>query len=155
MALRKSVQACGIWGLGLALLFTVGYGLLGEVIIALMVDIAEVRATASVYLFWVVLSPVVSIWSYLLDGIFLGATRTATMRNSTILACTLYAVFVAVLVPAFGNHSLWAALMILMVARAETLVWHYPALARSVAADPATAAGGRAPGHDPGPARQG
>ena len=75
-------------------------------------------------------SPLVSVWSYQLDGIFFGTTRTADMRNAAALSLAAYAVAVVVLLPALGNHGLWLALMTFMVVRAVTLALCYPRLER-------------------------
>jgi MATE family multidrug resistance protein len=44
------------------------------------------RELASHYLIWQVILPVVGVWCYLLDGMFIGATRGAEMRNSMAVA---------------------------------------------------------------------
>jgi MATE family multidrug resistance protein len=64
----------------------------------------------------------------MLDGIFIGATRTREMRNAMAISVAIYLAALLVLLPAFGNHGLWAALMVLNVARAVTLARRYPAL---------------------------
>jgi MATE family multidrug resistance protein len=45
----------------------------------------------------------------------------------------IYVVALFVLVPVFGNHGLWAALMVLNIARGVTLGWRYPKLEAQVA----------------------
>ena len=64
----------------------------------------------------------------MLDGIFIGATRTREMRNAALISVAIYAAALALLLPAFGNTGLWAALMVLNVARGVTLGLRYPAL---------------------------
>ena len=59
-------------------------------------------------------------------GIFIGATLTREMRNAMVVSVGVYAGAAAVLVPAFGNHGLWAALMALNLARAVTMARLYP-----------------------------
>jgi len=68
----------------------------------------------------------------MLDGVFVGATRTRDMRNMMALSLAVYAVAVLVLSPSLGNHGLWLALMLSFVARAVTLGLRYPALERAV-----------------------
>ena len=67
----------------------------------------------------------------MLDGIFIGATRSRDMRNMMILSAAVYVAAIMVLVPSFGNHGLWAALLISFVARGVTLGLRYPALERA------------------------
>ena len=45
-----------------------------------------------------------------------------------VVSVAIYAAALAVLLPAFGNHGLWAALMVLNAARGVTLALRYPAL---------------------------
>jgi MATE family multidrug resistance protein len=110
----------------------VGYAIFGSSLVALFTNLPEVRAAAAIYLPWMVVSPLISVWSYVLDGIYVGATRAVEMRNGMLIALVAYLAAAAVLVPAWGNNGLWLALMILMVARAVTLGAWYPRLLRSV-----------------------
>ena len=128
---RQAVIACGLWSLVAAVLLTIVFALAGSSLIALMTDIESVRDTAGTYLWWVVLSPLVSVWSFLLDGIFIGATRTAAMRNAMLLSLLFFLAVVWLLVPAWGNHGLWLAFMLFLTARAITLGFYYPALERA------------------------
>ena len=88
----------------------------------------EVRAAARVYLPWMAAAPLIGIAAWMLDGIFIGATETRAMRNAALLSVAVYAAALAVLLPAFGNHGLWAALMVLNAPAASTLGLRYPAL---------------------------
>ncbi|MBT5535157.1 MATE family efflux transporter, partial [Candidatus Poribacteria bacterium] len=97
--------------------------------LALMVYMA-----ARAILPWAIVSPIISVWSFQLDGIFLGATRTREMRNGMILALAIFLIAVHTLVPVFGNHGLWLALMVYMASRAGALAAFYPRIVRQVAA---------------------
>ena len=127
-----AVRISTFWAAVVAVGYGVVYWLLGPIFVDLITSVPEVRATAREYLFWAVLSPVVSIWSYQLDGIFIGATRGRAMRNAAVLALAIYLVALIGLVPGWQNHGLWLALMVLMVARAASLGAYYPRLAREV-----------------------
>ncbi|MEX2642991.1 MAG: MATE family efflux transporter [Acetobacterales bacterium] len=129
---RQAVVATSLWGVAFALVFTAVYAVAGQQLVGLITSIPEVRATTAEFVFWVAVSPVLSIWTFLLDGIFLGATRTAAMRNAMALAVLVYVAALLLLVPAFGNHGLWLSLMIFFAARGLTLAIRYPALERSV-----------------------
>jgi MATE family multidrug resistance protein len=113
--------------IGLALTFA----LLGPMIIDLMARNAAVQDTARLYLPWMVAAPLFGLASYMLDGIFIGATRTRDMRNMMALSLATYVLAAAFLLPAHGNHGLWAALLISFVARALSLGLRYPALERA------------------------
>jgi MATE family multidrug resistance protein len=104
----------------------------GPLLIAAFTSLPEVRLSAETYLWWMVVSPLVSVWSFLLDGIFIGATRTAAMRNAMVLSLAVFLAANWLLLPAFGNHGLWLSLTLFMAARAVTLALYYPALERAV-----------------------
>jgi MATE family multidrug resistance protein len=84
-----------------------------------------------VYLPYVVGLPVIACAAFMLDGIFIGATRSRDMRNMMAVSFAVYVVCVAVLEPALGNHGLWLAMLISFVVRAATLGARYPALERA------------------------
>lgn len=128
--LRAAVVTAGIWALAVAALYTIIYAGLGSFIIGALTGIEIVRAGANEYLVWLMISPIVSVWSFLLDGIFIGATRTAEMRNAMLISLAVFLAAVFVLQPIYGNHGLWLSLMLFMVARAITLGAYYPRLER-------------------------
>jgi MATE family multidrug resistance protein len=131
-AFRRACRAATLWALVLAGAVALTFALGGPAIVRLFTDLEEVRGAAGSYLPWMVLSPVVSVWPFMLDGIFIGATRTTAMRNAMLVSLVVYLAACWTLIPAFGNHGLWASLMIFLAARGLTLGWHFPALERSV-----------------------
>ncbi|WP_420003179.1 MATE family efflux transporter [Arenibacterium sp. LLYu02] len=132
-ALRRAVVVSGQWCFGFSLALAVGFWLGGGALIDLMAKAPEVQAAARHYLIWVLLLPVVSMATYMLDGIYIGATWTRDMRIAMMQAVAVYAVSLGILVPAMGNHGLWLALVVLNLARAVTLGRRYPRLASAVA----------------------
>ena len=130
-ALRRAVVMCGSWGGGtvavLALAFVAG----GGALVDLMATAPTVRAAARDFLPWMVAAPLLGVAAWMLDGVFIGATRTADMRNMMVLSFAAYVAAALALVPVFGNHGLWAALMVSFVARGITLGARYPALERA------------------------
>lgn len=130
---RRAVHVSTLWALGFAVLSALIFWLLGEQIIALFSDIAEVRLTAIAFLPWMIFSPLISVWSFLLDGIFVGTTRSAEMRNAMIASLAVYLATCWLLIPAFGNHGLWLSFMIFMAARMITLGFYLPRLERAIA----------------------
>lgn len=91
----------------------------------------EVRIAARAYLPWMVAAPLLGVAAWMLDGIFIGATRSKDMRNMMIISFAIYVGCVLALVPIFENHGLWLAFNIAFVARGITLGLRYPALERS------------------------
>ncbi len=109
----------------------------GLLLIQLMTPAIAVRDAAYSLLPWVVLTPVAGVACFQLDGIFIGATRTADMRNMMIVSLAVFLAAYAILTPAFGNQGLWASLLIFYAARAITLGLRYPALERASFGDAA------------------
>jgi multidrug resistance protein, MATE family len=103
--------------LALALLLALAFAAGGGFGIELMTGLAEVRATALSYLPYLVVLPLVAVFAFLFDGIFIGATRTAEMRNGMVLALGVFLGSVALLMPPLGNHGLWLAMLLFMAAR--------------------------------------
>ena len=131
-AFRDAVRAAMLWGLIVAIAFTLVYLLAGVAIVELLTGIQDVRAAAREYIVWSVVMPLVAVFPFVLDGVFLGATRGRTMRNAMIVSLVIYVVACLTFVPMWGNHGLWGALLIFMGARGITLGVRYPALERSV-----------------------
>ena len=120
-ALRRSINLSLVWAFACAAAFSLVYLLLGPAIIALLTDQPDIRATALAYLPWAVLSPLVSVWSFQLDGVYIGATGTRALRDSMAIAACGFVTATLLLEPIFGNHGLWASLMVLMILRGATL----------------------------------
>jgi MATE family multidrug resistance protein len=126
-AVRVSLQ----WSLVVAVIFSVLYFLAGRQLINLLTGLPEIRSLAMDYLPWMILSPVVSVWSFLYDGVYVGATRAREMRN-TMLFSTL-----VVFLPAWfifrglHNHGLWLAFTFFMAARGLSMGWIYQRMLRT------------------------
>ncbi|MEM7320267.1 MAG: MATE family efflux transporter [Pseudomonadota bacterium] len=126
---RKQVRRAAIlssqWGIAGAVALALIYLMLGPVLIDLMTTAPDVRIEARTYLFWAIISPLIAVASYMLDGVFIGGTWTRDMRWAMIHSVAIYVTALFALVPVLGNHGLWAALMILNIARAITLGLRY------------------------------
>jgi MATE family multidrug resistance protein len=129
--LRRSALLTGFWGLMICIAMAIGFALLGGWMIDVMTTAPEVRTEARTYLPWMVAAPLVGCAAWMLDGIFIGATRSRDMRNMMILSGLVYLAALWALVPAFGNHGLWAALLVFFAARGVSLAVRYPALERA------------------------
>ncbi|MEI4485879.1 MATE family efflux transporter [Frigidibacter sp. MR17.14] len=130
--LRRAALVTSVWGLAGALGLTVIYMTAGEALIALMTTAPAVRAEAGAHLIWMAALPVASLACWMLDGIFIGATRTRDMRNAMIVAMACYFAAVPLLVGAFGTHGIWAALLTMNLLRGVSLALLYPRLERGV-----------------------
>ena len=129
--LRRAAVLTSKWGVGISIPLAAFFFLAGPWLIDLMTTAPDVRLEAKTYLPWVALAPLIGIASWMLDGIFIGATRTRDMRHAMMLSGLVYVVALLVLIGPMENHGLWLSLMILNVTRAITLGWFYPALEAS------------------------
>ncbi|EKC5294549.1 MATE family efflux transporter DinF [Escherichia coli] len=93
-------------------------------IVALLTSLTQIQQLADRYLIWQVILPLVGVWCYLLDGMFIGATRAAEMRNSMAVAAAGFALTLLTL-PWLGNHGLWLALTVFLALRGLSLaaIW--------------------------------
>ena len=130
-ALRRAAVVSSIWGAVIVVLLAGVFLVAGGVVIDIMATDEGVRQAARDYLPWMVLAPIIGWLPWMMDGIFIGATRTADMRNMMVVSLAVYGLAAVLLVPAFGNHGLWAAYIISYAARGVTLAARYPALERS------------------------
>jgi MATE family multidrug resistance protein len=119
-ALRRSlVVACG-WSLLASLGFAVLFLFAGHLFIEMQTNIQSVRDTAFIYLPYLAALPLIAVGSYLLDGLFIGATRAREMRNGMLLTVMLLLPFAWAL-QGFGNHGLWITFLLFMLLRSLTL----------------------------------
>ncbi|WP_073885053.1 MATE family efflux transporter DinF [Pseudenterobacter timonensis] len=113
--------ACRQAGL-VALAFAMVYALFGNQIVALLTSLPSLRELARHYVVWQMVLPVVGVWCYLLDGMFIGATRGAEMRNSMAVAAAGFGLTLLTL-PWLGNHGLWLALTVFLALRGVSLAF--------------------------------
>jgi MATE family multidrug resistance protein len=116
-ALAAVVRRALGWSVGLAALFTGAYAAGGGALVQLLTGIPEVRDLAREYLPWLVLSPLVSVWSFLYDGVYVGATRPREMRVVMMGSALLVFLPAWYLARPLGNHGLWLAFILFMAAR--------------------------------------
>jgi MATE family multidrug resistance protein len=94
---------------------------LGFLVVDLMTSIKEVRLICYDFIIWISIMPIVSIFSYVYDGIFLGAARGKEIR---IAMCQSFAIFFTcaiVLIPLIENTGLWTSIVVFNSVRAITL----------------------------------
>lgn len=132
--LRRASILSSFWGLICNIGLAAAFFVFGPMMIEIMSEAKEVNATAMDYLPWMVAAPLVGLASWMLDGIFIGATRTKDMRNMMLLSAIAYFATAFALMPLFGNHGLWAALILSFVYRGVLLGLRYPALENAVIA---------------------
>lgn len=130
-ALRRAIRLTGEFCVGSGLLFALAIWIVGHPVIDLLTSNADVRAIAYALLPLTAIAPAVGAPAWLLDGVFIGATRGRALRNAAILATALYIATDFALRP-FGATGVWVALVLSYIYRAVTLGAHLPRLLRSV-----------------------
>jgi MATE family multidrug resistance protein len=129
--IRRGAVLTSLWGGVISLGFVVAFWVFGPWIIDLMSKSPEVQAEARTYLPWMIAAPPMILGLVMFDGIFIGATRSADMRNMMLVAALVYGLSVWLLIEPLGNHGLWLSLHISFLMRGLTLGLRYPALERA------------------------
>ena len=119
-----------LWGLAFALAVAVVFALFGPHLIDIMTASVDVRSMARNFLVFVVVSPLLAVFAFAFDGVYIGATWARDMRNLMVASLGIFlAAWLAL--RSFGNAGLWAALLVHYAARGGLEAARYPALLRS------------------------
>ena len=129
-AFSGAVRLVILWGFGFGLAVTAGYALFGPSLIDLMTASEDVRRSARDYLWLVTLAPVLGVFAFGYDGIYIGATWAREMRNLMLLSLLMFLAAWLALRP-FGNTGLWGALLVHYAARGGLQALRYPAMLRA------------------------
>lgn len=116
-AFKAAVRLTLRWSLYVAVVFCILFAVGGRPLIRVLTDLQDVRDVAFHYLPWMIVSPLISVWSYLYDGVFVGATRAREMRNIMLGSALLVFLPSWYLLQPLGNHGLWLAFILFMAGR--------------------------------------
>ena len=130
--LRKSIIVSSKLAFLLSCIMAISFLLFGSSLIDLMTTAENVRLEAKSYIIFITLVPILGVSAYMLDGIFIGATKTKDMRNMMFITLIFYVIALLLLVPYFQNTGLWSALLISFIVRGVTLAFRYPSLEESI-----------------------
>lgn len=130
--LRKSIIVSSKLAFLLSCIMAISFLLFGSSLIDLMTTAENVRLEAKSYIIFITLVPILGVSAYMLDGIFIGATKTKDMRNMMFITLIFYVIALLLLVPYFQNTGLWSALLISFIVRGVTLAFRYPSLEKSI-----------------------
>lgn len=111
-----------LWSSIFAIIYSILFALFGVHIIGLITNIDEVVETATTYLPWLIVLPLLAHWSYLFDGVYIGLSESKAMRDSMLLAALLGFLPAWYLSLSWQNHGLWFALSVFMLSRG---VWQW------------------------------
>ena len=121
-SLREAIKWLFVWGMGIGVIIGMIYLVFGESILYLFTDIPEVIQTATPYMSWMIAVSITGALAFMWDGVYIGATASKAMRNSMLLATLLIFLPTYFLTfDTYGNHSLWLAMTLFMIARSISL----------------------------------
>ena len=104
-----------------SLIISLIYLLFYKNIISVLTDLDYIKFIAYGFIFWVIIIPPFASLSYQFDGIFIGTSQTAEIRNSMIISVILYIIISIYLIKFFSNNGIWLSLLVLMILRSLTL----------------------------------
>lgn len=110
---------------------SLAYWLFGQTVIDLMVTDEATYHTALVFLPFAALVPLLGAPSWMLDGVFIGATRGKALRNAALLTTAVY-IGLDLLLRPYGNMGVWIAFTASYLLRAATLGAYLPGLLRAI-----------------------
>jgi MATE family multidrug resistance protein len=128
-----------LWGAAFALAVAIAYFFFGSILINVMTSNPAIQRTANDYLVFVMIAPVLGVFAFAYDGIFIGATWARDMRNLMLLSLLIFLAAWFLLRP-LGNAGLWVALLVHYAARGGLQALRYPALFRASFGDELTPA---------------
>lgn len=115
--LRLTIRYLMCWGVALAVVFTLLFVFGGEMLLRILAKDEAVIGTAMIYMFWTYLLPFTGFAAFIYDGIYIGATATAAMRNVMFVATAIFFIIYYALAAHWGNHALWFAFIVFLIFR--------------------------------------
>ena len=128
-AFAGAVKLVVMWGFGFALAVAACFLLFGPAFIDIMTASVEVRRLARDYLPFVIFAPLLGVFAFAFDGVYIGATWARDMRNLMVASLLIFLTAWFAL-RSFGNAGLWGALLVHYAARGGLEALRYPALLR-------------------------
>ena len=128
-AFADAVKLVVIWGFGFAFVVAACFLLFGPALIDIMTASVDVRRIARDYLWFVIFAPLLGVFAFAYDGVYIGATWARDMRNLMLLSL-LFFLGAWFALRSFGNAGLWGAFLVHYAARGGLQALRYPALLR-------------------------
>ena len=116
-ALNRCVRLLLVWGGVVAVLYTGVYSFGWRTVLSLFTESPAILSEAGGYVGWLIAIPLVAFIPFTIDGILIGATRTAVMRDSVFLSTALFFAVYYGFRSVIGNNALWAAFLLFLIAR--------------------------------------
>lgn len=122
-SLVGAIRLLFVWTAILVIISTLAYALWGEWMVGVMAPEPAVIAASRPFQIWLILMPAVSCAAFMWDGIYIGATATAAIRNCMILACLAFYLVYYATQQFWGIQALYAAYFAHIVVRAIYLTF--------------------------------
>lgn len=121
----QAIRLSFIWGMALALLYALLYGLAGDHLLRVFTDQENIITAALPYLSWMIIFPLLGTPCYIWDGVYVGITASRAMRNTMIIAFAGYLLLYYFYGAQLDNHGLWLSLTAFMVFRGLVQWWWF------------------------------
>jgi len=122
-SLKKAIKVLFVWTFIIASVSTLAYAVADESLFRLMTNNTMVVEAAKAYFQWLLVVPVFSCVAFILDGIFIGATASAAIRNTMLLSAASFFATYYLLDSKMGLHALFAAFMMHLVVRTVVMAF--------------------------------
>lgn len=127
--LRRMIRRLFFWGGIVSMAAVVIYTFFPEQILGIMTNDKSVIDEARKYLFWTILIPLAGFSAFLWDGVYIGATASAQMRNAMILSSAIFFATYFLTISTWGNDGLWLSFILYLFSRGLTqTIWAGKAL---------------------------
>lgn len=113
----KTVRRIMLRGIGTALILTGLFAIASGPIVASFSTDPDVVKTVLRYDIWLLALPLAGVASFVMDGVFVGATWTRAMLGTMAAAFAAYGLMLWLTAP-YGNHGLWLSFTVFLAIRA-------------------------------------
>lgn len=124
----KTVRRIMLRGMGVALILTGVFAIASGPIVASFSTDLDVVETVLRYDIWLLALPLAGVASFIMDGVFVGATWTRAMLATMAIAFAVYGGMLWSTAP-LGNHGLWLSFTVFLIIRAAGQFAMMPRLA--------------------------
>ena len=101
-------------------------------IIPVFTDLDNIITLCNEYIDWLIIFPYTIGFALVYYGVFIGATYTAPIRNSSLIALLVFIVSYYTVIPIYQNHGLWLAFILFSASRSVFLYMYRKTLIRDL-----------------------
>lgn len=121
---RRWVMLTSYWAIIASAAYAVLFWVVGNGITALLTDIETIRVMVAGIMPLVIALPIIAVWSYQFDGVYIAATAGAAMMVTMGIAFAVYLLLLGPMTSEWGLNGLWGAVLIFMGMRGLTqAIW--------------------------------